>query len=95
MKQFIRALGFSDDLLSRLVQSSRRPAEGFASDLGLQLAVLRPRKETADADAVADALADAGLPHLILRQQDELVVLLHDDDRARAALTGPPPPRSG
>ncbi len=32
--------------------------------------------------------ADAGLPHLILRQQDELVVLVHDEDRARAALTG-------
>jgi purine catabolism regulator len=75
-------------VLDRPVVARRLAAKGFASDLGLQLAVLRPRQETADSGAVADALADAGLPHLILRQQDELVVLLHDDDRARAALTG-------
>jgi purine catabolism regulator len=75
-------------VLDRPMVARRLAAKGFASDLGLQLAVLRPRQETADADAVADALADAGLPHLILRQQDELVVLLHDDDLARAALTG-------
>jgi len=75
-------------VLDRPVVARRLAAKGFASDLGLQLAVLRPRQETADADAVADALADAGLPHLILRQQDELVVLLHDDGQARAALIG-------
>ena len=72
-------------VLDRPVVARRLAAKGFASDAGLQLAVLRPRQEAAD--AVADALADAGLPHLILRQQDELVVLVHDDDRARAVLT--------
>jgi len=83
-------------VLDRPVVARRLAAKGFAGDAGLQLAVLRPRRETADADGVADALADgvadaladAGLPNLILRQQDELVVLLPDDDRARAALTG-------
>jgi purine catabolism regulator len=75
-------------VLDRPVVARRLAAKGFASDVGLQLAVLRPRQETADSGAVADALADAGLPHLILRQQDELVVLLHDDEVARAALTG-------
>jgi purine catabolism regulator len=70
------------------VVARRLAAKGFAAGAGLQLAVLRPRQEAADVDAVADALAGAGLPNLILRQQDELVVLVHDDDRARAALTG-------
>jgi len=35
---------------------------------------------------VADALASAGLPYLILRQQDELLVLLQDGEADRAAL---------
>jgi purine catabolism regulator len=78
--------------LDRPVVARRLAAKGFAAGAGLQLAVLRPRREAADsggvADALADALADAGLPHLILRQQDELVVLLHGDERARAALAG-------
>ena len=48
---------------------------------GCWLAVLRPRRETADADAAAGrARLMPGLPYLILRQQDELVVLVHDED---------------
>ena len=35
---------------------------------------------------MADALASAGLPYLILRQQDELLVLLQDGEADRAAL---------
>ena len=74
--------------LDRAVVARRLAAKGFSAGPALLLAVLRPRQEAADVDRVADALANAGLPCLILRQQDELFVLLHDDDRARVALTG-------
>ena len=73
--------------LDRAVVARRLGAKGFSAGLALLLAVLRPRQEAADGDRLADALAGAGLPCLILRQRDELFVLLHDD-RARAALTG-------
>jgi purine catabolism regulator len=75
-------------VLDRPVVARRLAAKGFAAGAALLLAVIRPRQKTADVDRVADALADAGLPCLILRQQDELFVLVHDDDRARGALTG-------
>jgi PucR family transcriptional regulator, purine catabolism regulatory protein len=75
-------------VLDRPVVARRLAAKGFAADSGLLLAVIRPRQKAADVDRVADGLADAGLPCLVLRQQDELFVLVHDDDRARAALTG-------
>jgi purine catabolism regulator len=74
--------------LDRAVVARRLAAKGFSAGQALLLAVLRPRQQAADVDRVADALANAGLPCLILRQQDELFVLLHDDDLARAALTG-------
>ena len=67
------------------VVTRRLAANGFLVDRPLRLAVV---PGAADDDRVADALASAGLPYLILRQQDELVVLVQDGEADRAALTG-------
>jgi len=67
------------------VVTRRLAANGFAIDRPLRLAVV---PGAADDDQVADALASAGRPYLILRQQDELVVLVQDGEADRAALTG-------
>lgn len=75
-------------MLDRAAVIRRLAANGFATDRRLRLAIVRPRAQTPDADGVADALTEAGLPYLILRQQDELVVLVHEGDAAEAALTG-------
>ena len=75
-------------LLDPAVAVSRLVANGFALDQSLRLAVVRPRHTPADDDSVADALATSGLPHLVLRQRDDLFVLVHDDDSAIEAVTG-------
>ena len=67
------------------VVTRRLAGNGFVVDRPLRLAVVPGE---ADDDRVADTLASAGLPYLILRQQDELVVLIQDGEAARAALTG-------
>ena len=67
------------------VVTRRLAGNGFAVDRPLRLAVV---PGAADDDRVADALASAALPYLILRQQDELVVLVQDGEADRAALTG-------
>jgi PucR family transcriptional regulator, purine catabolism regulatory protein len=67
------------------VVTRRLAGNGFVVDHPLRLAVV---PGAADDDRVADALASAGLPYLILRQQDELVVLIQDGEADRAALTG-------
>ena len=67
------------------VVTRRLAANGFVVDRPLRLAVV---PGAADDDRVADALASAGLPYLILRQQDELVVLIQDGEADRATLTG-------
>jgi PucR family transcriptional regulator, purine catabolism regulatory protein len=67
------------------VVTRRLVGNGFVVDRPLRLAVI---PGAADDDRVADALASAGLPYLILRQQDELVVLIQDGEADRAALTG-------
>jgi purine catabolism regulator len=67
------------------VVTRRLTGNGFVIDRPLRLAVV---PGAADDDRVADALASAGLPYLILRQQDELVVLIQDGEADRAALTG-------
>jgi PucR family transcriptional regulator, purine catabolism regulatory protein len=67
------------------VVTRRLVGNGFVVDRPLRLAVV---PGAADDDRVADALASAGLPYLILRQQDELVVLIQDGEADRAALTG-------
>ena len=64
-------------LLEGAAVTRRLAANGFAVDRPLRLAVI---PGGADDDRVAEALASAGLPYLILRQQDELVVLVHDDE---------------
>jgi purine catabolism regulator len=74
--------------LDRAVVARRLAGSGFAARQPLVLAIVRPEPGAGD-DSVADALAGAGLPHLILRQQDELFVLVPDDERARDALAGP------
>ena len=74
-------------VLDRAVVARRLAASGFAAGR-LLLAIVRPGPEAGD-DSVADALAEAGVPHLILRQQDELFVLIEDDERACRALAGP------
>jgi purine catabolism regulator len=74
-------------VLDKAVVTKRLTASGFALDRALRLAIARPEHDAADDDSVADALAAAELPYLILRQQDELFVLIHDDDTANAALT--------
>lgn len=71
--------------LESSVVTRRLAGNGFVVDRPLRLAVV---PGAADDDRVADALASAGLPYLILRQQDELVVLIQDGEADRAALTG-------
>jgi PucR family transcriptional regulator, purine catabolism regulatory protein len=71
--------------LEGAVVTRRLAGNGFVVDRPLRLAVV---PGAADDDRVADALASAGLPYLILRQQDELVVLIQDGEADRAALTG-------
>jgi len=75
-------------MLDRSVVARRLTGNGFATDRPLRLAIVRPRAGAADDDSVADALAEAGLPYLILRQQDELFVLVQAGDAAQTALTG-------
>jgi purine catabolism regulator len=72
-------------LLEGAAVTRRLAANGFAVDRPLRLAVI---PGGADDDRVADALASAGLPCFILRQQDELLVLMQDGEADRAALTG-------
>jgi purine catabolism regulator len=71
--------------LERAVVTRRLANNGFLVERPLRLAVI---PGGADDDRVADALASAGVPSLILRQQDELLVLLQDGEADRAALTG-------
>lgn len=73
------------EMLQGAVATRRLASNGFSVDRPLRLAVVPGE---ADDERVADALASAGLPCFILRQQDELVVLLQDVDAAREALTG-------
>jgi PucR family transcriptional regulator, purine catabolism regulatory protein len=68
-------------LLEGAVVTRRLVGNGFLVDRPLRLAVL---PGGADDDRVADVFAGAGLPCLILRQQDELLVLLQE---GQAALT--------
>jgi PucR family transcriptional regulator, purine catabolism regulatory protein len=75
-------------LLDPAVAASRLVANGFALDQSLRLAVVRPRHAPAADDSVADALATSALPHLVLRQRDDLFVLVHADDAAIDAVTG-------
>jgi purine catabolism regulator len=72
-------------LLEGSVVTRRLVGNGFAVDRPLRLAVI---PGGASDDRVADALAEAGLACLILRQQDELLVLLQDGSAGRDALTG-------
>jgi PucR family transcriptional regulator, purine catabolism regulatory protein len=72
-------------LLEGAVVLRRLVANGFVVDLRLRLAVV---PAAADDDRAADALASAGFPHLILRQQDELLILIQDRSPDRSALTG-------
>lgn len=75
-------------MLDKAVVTKRLAASGFAAERPLRLAIVRPRQESADDDGTVDALAQAGLPHLVLRLQDELFVLIHDDAAAVSALAG-------
>lgn len=72
-------------LLEGAVVTRRLVANGFSVDLRLRLAAVPAAP--ADDDRAADALASAGFPHLILRQQDELLVLIQDREADRTALT--------
>ncbi|HEY6297650.1 MAG TPA: helix-turn-helix domain-containing protein, partial [Streptosporangiaceae bacterium] len=72
-------------LLEGAVVTRRLVANGFSVDRRLRLAVV---PADADDDRAADALASAGFPHLILRQQDELLVLIQDRSPDRSVLTG-------
>jgi PucR family transcriptional regulator, purine catabolism regulatory protein len=76
------------EVLDRAVVARRLAANGFEMDRALRLAVVRPSqaREAPGDDNVADALAGAGAPHLLLRQGGELFVLVHDD-AALAVLT--------
>jgi len=69
--------------LDRAVVARRLAAAGFVTDRALRLAVIRLSSAARDAhgdDGVADALAGAGAPHLILRSGGELFVLVHDNE---------------
>lgn len=71
--------------LEGAVVTRRLVSKGFLAGRRLRLAVI---PGGADDNRVADALTEAGLPYLILRQQDELVVLLQHGDAGQAALAG-------
>ncbi len=78
--------------LDRTLVARRLAAGGFVMGRALRLAVVKPSPTARDAradDNVADALAGAGAPHLILRRGGELFVLVHDDE-AVEVLTGSP-----
>jgi purine catabolism regulator len=74
-------------VLDAAVVARRLAANGFALECGFRLAIVRPQQDAAD-DSVADALAAGGLPHLILRQQDDFYVLVQDGISASAVLNG-------
>ncbi|HEX5292866.1 MAG TPA: PucR family transcriptional regulator [Streptosporangiaceae bacterium] len=82
------------EFLSEMLQGSldrgavrrRLAGSGFPDDDPLVLAIVRSADDRADYEAIADELAQAGFPHLILRQQDDLYVLSPDSPAARAAL---------
>lgn len=78
--------------LDRTVVARRLAAAGFLMDRPLRLAIVRPAPVAHDAradDSVADALAGAGGPHLILRRGGELFVLVHDDEALQALTASP------
>ncbi len=75
-------------LLEGAVVTRRLVANGFTVDLRLRLAAVPAAPDDDRDDRAAGALASAGFPHLILRQQDELLVLIQDREPDRAALTG-------
>jgi len=76
------------DALDRAAVARRLVASGFVMDRALRLAVVAPAagRDAPGDDGLADALAESGAPHLMLRQGGELFVLIHDDE-AIAALT--------
>jgi PucR family transcriptional regulator, purine catabolism regulatory protein len=76
------------DALDRAAVARRLVASGFVMDRALRLAVVAPaaRRDAPGDEGLADALAESGAPHLMLRQGGELFVLIHDDE-AIAALT--------
>ncbi len=76
------------DALDRAAVARRLVASGFVMDRALRLAVVAPAAghDAPGDDGLADALAESGAPHLMLRQGRELFVLIHDDE-AIAALT--------
>jgi purine catabolism regulator len=77
-------------VLDKPVVERRLTASGFDVGQPMLLAIVRPQPETTNpdrvADLIADALAEAGLPYLILRQQDELFALVRDGDSAKVVL---------
>jgi PucR family transcriptional regulator, purine catabolism regulatory protein len=74
-------------VLDPAIAANRLVGNGFMLDRSLRLAIVRPRQQPADDDSVADALAASGLPHLVLRQQDDLFVLVQNDDSAAEVIT--------
>ena len=63
---------------------------GFPDGEQLVLGLVRFRAEPADYEAVADALAHADFPHLVLRQQDALCVLIPGTPAAQQRLAALP-----
>jgi PucR family transcriptional regulator, purine catabolism regulatory protein len=68
------------DALDRAAVARRLVASGFVMDRALRLAVVGPGagRDAPRDDSLADALAESGAPHLMLRQGSELFVLIHD-----------------
>lgn len=61
---------------------------GFDPAHPLQLAVLRGVAEPGDDEPLVGRITGAGLPHLLLRQEQQLIVLLPDDEAAERLLAG-------
>ena len=68
---------------------------GFDTAHPLQLAVLRGIPATSEAETLVTRLAGAGVPHLVLRQEQQILVLLPDDPDARKLLESLPQVSAG
>ncbi|MEI7744250.1 MAG: PucR family transcriptional regulator ligand-binding domain-containing protein [Chloroflexota bacterium] len=66
---------------------------GFAADQPLQLVVLRGL--AGDDERLVDQLSHSGMPHLVLRQEQQILVLLPEDPSARRLVESVPGVHAG